>query len=356
MLQRTELNEEHHKLNAKMVNFGGWEMPVMYAGIQQEHSAVRNKVGIFDTGHMGIIIIEGPESLNFIQKITTNDVAQLEVGQIQYSMILNENGGILDDVLVYRLPDRYMMVVNASNTKKILYWIEKNNKEDISVTLLNSTHSMLALQGPQSEEILSRIIDIDLTNLRYYRCTQGSILGKKVIISRTGYTGEDGFELILQRDEIKIVWKYMIENNIQPCGLGARDTLRLEAGMPLYGHELSEDITPLQTHMDWVVNWNKTFIGKEALEQQKTAGIPARLCGIEMLDKAIPRESYAIDGGWFVTSGTFSPHFQKPIGIALLPTAKIQLGAEIDVIIREKKHKAKIVPLPFYKKGKKVKE
>ncbi|HAR64327.1 MAG: glycine cleavage system aminomethyltransferase GcvT [Candidatus Margulisiibacteriota bacterium] len=352
MLLHTELNEEHKKLKAKMVNFGGWEMPVIYKSVIDEHNAVRTEAGIFDVGHMGIITLEGPECLQFIQKVTTNNAKNLEVGQIQYSMICNENGGIIDDILVSRLADKYMLVINASNTKKVLYWLEKNKKEEVITTQLNHTHSMLAIQGPKSEEILSRIVNIDLANLKYYRLSQGFVLGKKAIISRTGYTGEDGFELILRRDEIKIVWKYFIENNIQPCGLGARDTLRLEAGMPLYGHELNENTTPLSTHLDWVVKFDKDFIGKSAIEKQKELGVTSKIAGIEMLSKAIPREGYAIASGGVVTSGTFSPTLQKPIGMVLIKKEETNPGTIIEVSIRNKLHQARTIELPFYKRKK----
>jgi len=350
VLKRTPLFEKHLSLGAKMIPFAGWEMPVFYpAGIIAEHLAVRNSAGIFDIGHMGLIKIEGDGALALIQKATTNDASQLPLNQGQYSLLLNERGGVIDDILVYNLPMFYLIVANASNTDKVLAWL-KGLSADAHVDLYNN-YTMLSLQGPKAEALVREVLDAPVSSLKHNQ----TLWWKDIIISRTGYTGEDGFELIVHKNEVEKVWENFLQKGIQPCGLGARDTLRLEAGLPLYGHEYDEETTPLEAGYGWAVKFNKgNFIGKEALWQEKEKGIKKRLVGIKLEGKAIPRpgslilEKSSLETIGRVTSGTFSPSLKLPVALAYLTKE----ASEVFVEVRKDRFPAKVVDKTIYRRVK----
>ena len=359
-MKRTPLYDSHIKLKAKMIDFAGWDMPVYYsglpagkAGIIFEHKAVRSSAGIFDIGHMGAIKVSGPNALPYLQRVLTNDASKLEPGSSQYSLILNNSGGVLDDIFVYRLPDYYMLVLNASNTEKDINWLKKNNSEKAEITDLKDKMTFLALQGPKSQEILQKVCDIDLKVIGHHKIVSSLISHLPSLISRTGYTGEDGFELFFDRANAELIWGKLVELGAVPCGLGARDSLRLEAGMPLYGHEYNEGITPLETPFKFAVKMEKgDFIGKAGLLHHQEAGISKKLVGIKLIDKGIPRQGYKVfeDGkavGYF-TSGTLSPTLNKPIGMAFIRGQYSEMGTRLNVEIRGKLFNAEVVKLPFY--------
>lgn len=354
MLKRTPLYEEHVKLGAKMVPFAGWEMPVSYKSIIEEHNAVRNSVGIFDIGHMGLIKIEGNDALPLIQKTTTNDAAKLSLHQCQYSIVCNEAGGTVDDILVYRLPMFYMIVCNASNAEKVLAWLQKYSKGfKQSAVSPYENYCMVSIQGPDSEKIVSRILSVSLADLK----RNHALWWRDIIISRTGYTGEAGLELIVAKNEVKKIWETFINKGIQPCGLGARDTLRLEAGLPLYGHEYDDKTSPLEADYGWAVKLEKEdFIGKAALLKQKEAGPAKKLVGLEPEGRAIPRAGDSVFSSRVlqpigrVTSGTFSPTFKKPVALAYLLAKEAIPGNSVQIEIRGNKIPAKVVAKNFYKR------
>lgn len=353
MLKKTPLNQAHKALGAKMAPFAGWEMPISYISIIEEHNAVRNNVGIFDIGHMGLIKIEGEEALALIQKTTTNDAGKLEVNQCQYSILCNEKGGTIDDILVYRLPEHYLIVANAANTDKDLAWLEKQaqNFKRASVSLYEN-YCMLSVQGPKAEQIVSQVLNVALSSLKHNRL----LWWRDIIISRTGYTGEDGLELIISKNEIEKIWNMFIKKGVQPCGLGARDTLRLEAGYPLYGHEYDEETSPLDAGYAWAVKLDKgDFVGKGALLKEKESGLRKRLVGLQVEGRAIPRAGDAIFNlqnlkTGEVTSGTFSPTFKKPIALAYLVAEQAALESPVLVEVRGSKLPAKLVAKTFYKR------
>lgn len=338
-----------------MVPFAGWEMPVSYpSGIIAEHNAVRNSVGIFDIGHMGLIKVEGEQGLALIQKVTTNDASLLSVNEIQYSILCNENGGTIDDILVYRLPMLYLIVCNAVNTEKVFAWLKKEaeNAPAISVSPYEN-YSMLSIQGPKAQALTAKIIGAPLSELKHNHC----LWWKDIVVSRTGYTGEDGFELIVSKKEVEPLWSQFIAEKTQPCGLGARDTLRLEAGLPLYGHEYDEQASPLEAGYSWVVKLGKPdFVGKVALQKQKENGLTRKLIGLEVDGQLVPREGcliYSIQNSALigkVTSGTFSPTFKKPIALAYLSAEDATPGNTVLVEIRQRRLPAKIVAKTFYKR------
>ena len=347
MLKKTVLNQTHYALKAKMVEFAGWEMPISYpTGIIAEHQAVRNAAGIFDIGHMGLIKIEGDKALALIQKVTTNDASKLSPYQCQYSLLCNQRGGVIDDVLVYNLPMFYLMVANASNTEKVLTWLKANSGNNY--VGLYENYTMLSIQGPLAEKVVSEVLSAPLSNLKHNH----ALWWKDIIISRTGYTGEDGFELIVHKQEVKKIWEAF---KITPCGLGARDTLRLEAGLPLYGHEYDEETTPLEAGYGWAVKFDKDyFVGKEALIRERESGLKKKLVGIEIIGNAIPRSGCLIfdpkTSGEIgkVTSGTFSPTLKKPIALAYLTKETLEVMVEI----RKEKFPARVVDKTFYKRVK----
>ena len=354
-MKHTPLYEAHLKLKAKMVPFAGWEMPVYYSSIMAEHKAVRTSAGIFDIGHMGAVKVLGQNALQYLQKVLSNDVSKLDVGSSQYSMILNESGGVIDDIFVYRLSDHYMLILNASNTDKDIEWLKKNMSDVVDIKDLKRDMTLLALQGPKSQEILQKICDVDLNKLGHHKIVSARISHLPSLISRTGYTGEDGFELFIDHSKAENIWNKLIELGAVPCGLGARDTLRLEAGMPLYGHEYNEGITPLETGFSFAVKLDKgDFIGRNSLEVHKKEGFSKRLVGIKLKEIGIPRQGHKIFKGGkivgYVTSGTMSPTLKIPIGMGYVRTEFSGIGSALDVEIRGKHIKAETVKLPFYKR------
>jgi aminomethyltransferase len=358
MLKQTLLHDTHVRLGARMVPFAGWEMPVQYSGILDEVRAVREAAGIFDVSHMGELAVVGPAALAWLNAMTTNDVSRLAPGQAHYSLLCAENGGILDDILVYNLgDDRYLIVVNASNTEQDREWLRSHRAPGAEVHDLSEEMSLIAVQGPKAAELLAPLVEADLDALKHFRFTEAPVAGVAAIVSRTGYTGEDGFELFT-RDDSRPLWEAIMERGAalgaKPCGLGARDVLRLEAGNVLYGHEIAETVNPLVAGLGWVVKLEKgPFMGSEAIARVKEAGSEYRLVGLEMQSRAVPRQGYAIDCGdgaqGEVTSGTFSPTLGKPIGMGYVPTPFSEPGTAVHVLIRDRPEPARIVKLPFYR-------
>jgi aminomethyltransferase len=363
-LQRTPLFETYAKYGGKTIDFGGWELPVQFSSIKEEHEAVRTKAGLFDVSHMGEIVVTGSDSLAFLQRLVTNDVSKIQDGQAQYTAMCYENGGTVDDLLIYKIKDgHYLLVVNASNIEKDFEWMQQAASGDVVLDNQSDNFGLLALQGPLAENVLQRLTDEDLSAIKAFRFkTDVAVGGHSVIVSRTGYTGEDGFEIYADPKAVVALWdKILTEgqaDGLVPCGLGARDTLRFEACLALYGQELSKDITPLEAGINFVVKLKKEsdFIGKAALAEQKENGVPRKLVGIEMIDKGIPRHGYAVyaDGEKIgeVTTGTQSPTLKKNIGLALVATEFAELGLELEIEIRNKRLKAKTVETPFYKRSK----
>ncbi|GIP32184.1 glycine cleavage system aminomethyltransferase GcvT [Paenibacillus sp. J2TS4] len=362
MLKRTPLFPIYEKYGAKVIDFGGWELPVQYAGIQSEHHAVRQQAGLFDVSHMGEVKVLGPGAIEFLQRLTTNDVSKLEDGQVQYSFMCYPHGGVVDDLIVYRFnEEEFMLVINASNVEKDIEWIDQHIGEDTEYQDVSEETALLALQGPQAERILQKAIDAPVSGLKpFYFMKDVKVAEVPAIVSRTGYTGEDGFELYVHRDDAILLWERLLtlgeEEGLVPAGLGARDTLRFEARLPLYGQELSADITPIEAGLGMFVKADKgEFIGSEALLEQKKAGALRKLVGIEMVDRGIPRSTYPIYSGndriGEVTTGTQSPTLKKNVGLALIDRSYAQSGTEIWVEIRGKRLKAKVVPTPFYKRS-----
>lgn len=346
-------------LGGKMVDFGGWELPVQYTGIIEEHQAVRERVGVFDVSHMGEITVRGPAALDLLQKTTSNDVSKLDDGRAQYNGMLYPTGGFVDDLWVGRRgPNDYLLVVNASNADKDFEWLAECAKGmDVEVRNVSDQYALLALQGPQSQTILQSLTDVDLTKLKYYRFGPATVCGAKAIVSRSGYTGEDGFEIFLSPADAPRVMKQLLELHVQPCGLGARDTLRLEAKMALYGNDIDHSTTPIEADLAWIVKLEKgDFMGRDILQREKAEGPKRKLVGFEMVDRGIARHGYpVVEGGaeiGIVTSGTYSPTLKKAIGLAYLPLDKSAQGSEFTVLIRGKETRARVVPTPFYKRAK----
>jgi glycine cleavage system T protein (aminomethyltransferase) len=360
-LKRTPLYDLHRELGAKLIDFGGWEMPVQYSGILEEHRAVRERVGLFDVSHMGELEVTGGDALASLQWLTPNDVSRLADGRCQYSAFLTERGTFVDDLLVYRRsPDDYMLVVNASNTPKDFAWARDHARADTRVVDASDRWALIAVQGPRAAKLLARVCEPDPSDLPYYGFRETAVFGSAALVSRTGYTGEDGFEIYLPPDRAEPTDDGLLEEGVGegvlPCGLGARDTLRLEAKMALYGNDIDETVTPWEADLGWIVKMKKgDFLGRAALERQKAEGVPRRLVGFEMVDRGIARHGYAArtaHGDGVVTSGTHSPTLAKPIGLALLPAAASAVGTEFDVDIRGRSAKARVVPTPFYSREK----
>jgi aminomethyltransferase len=343
-----------------MIEFGGWEMPVQFTSILDEHQAVRTRAGLFDVSHMGEILVKGPEALALLQKSTSNDVSKLQDGRAQYNTLLYPTAGIVDDLLVYRMAsDDYFVVVNAANSDKDYEWLRECAKGmDVEVTNASADYAQLALQGPEAQQILQPLTDLDLSAMKYYHFARGKVDGAKAIVSRTGYTGEDGFEIYVASHEGPRLFKKLMETGqVTPCGLGARDTLRLEAKMALYGNDIDHSTTPLEADLGWIVKLEKgEFMGREVLEREKAEGPRRKLVGFEMVDRGIARHGYPIVDGQeeigVVTSGTHSPTLKKPIGLAYLPLDKSAVGTEFTILIRGKEARARVVPTPFYKRAK----
>ena len=358
-MKKTPLNAVEHELGGKMIDFGGWELPVQFTGIIEEHQAVRTNAGLFDVSHMGEILVKGPESLTLLQKATCNDVSKLEDGRAQYNGLLYPTAGFVDDILIYRMSgDDYFVVVNAANTDKDYDWLADCAKGlDVNVKNASAEYAQLALQGPNAEKILRPLTDTDLASMKYYRFARGKVDGVPAIISRTGYTGEDGFELYVAPAEGPRLFKKLVAAGATPCGLGSRDTLRLEAKMALYGNDIDHSTTPLEADLAWIVKLDKgDFMGREVLERERAEGPKRKLVGFEMVDRGIARHGYPIVDGseeiGVVTSGTHSPTLKKPIGLAYLPADKSAPGTEFTVLIRGKEARARVVPTPFYKRPK----
>jgi aminomethyltransferase len=355
-LRRTPLYDEHRALGARLVDFAGWEMPVQYSGIKAEHQAVRNRAGLFDVSHMGEAVFRGPDAEEAVQRLVTRDVSRLEAGQSGYSAVCYEDGGTVDDVLVYRRPEDFLVVVNAANREKDLDHFESNTKDlDVEISDETEDWALLALQGPEAASLLQDLTETDLSILKYFRFTEDEVAGARGIVSRTGYTGEDGFELYLSADDAPRVWRTLREAGATPAGLGARDTLRLEAGMCLYGNELDPETTPLEAGIGFAVHLDKEeeFIGQDALRREKEEGLRKKLVGFEVEGRGIARHDHPVkveaETVGRVTSGTLSPTLNKAIGLAL-----VSPGVEdrFEVVIRERPVEAHTVKLPFYKREK----
>lgn len=360
-MKNTALTEKHISLGAKMVPFAGYNMPVQYEGINAEHATVRNAVGVFDVSHMGEFILKGENALDLIQRVTSNDASKLYDGKIQYSCLPNETGGIVDDLLVYRIDEKtYMLVVNASNIEKDWNWIQKFNDKGVEMHNISDQTSLLAVQGPKAADALQSLTEIDLASMEYYTFKKGKFAGvDNVLVSATGYTGAGGFEIYFENQYADQIWdaifKAGAEFGIKPIGLGARDTLRLEMGFCLYGNDIDDTTSPIEAGLGWVTKFTKEFTNSAALLAQKEAGVSRKLVGFEMIDRGIPRHDYMVvdaDGNQIgkVTSGTQSPSLQKAIGIAYVAKEFAKEGTEIFIDIRNNKVKAQVVKFPFLKK------
>ena len=359
-LKRTPLHHVHAALGAKLVPFAGFEMPVQYpTGITAEHHAVRQKTGLFDVSHMGEFFVRGPQAMEFVNHVTTNDVAALKPGQAHYSTILREDGTTVDDCLVYREGDGLMMVVNGSNIDKDFAHISDYlHRFDATLVDRSEQIALLALQGPHAARILQKHTDVDLSGIKYYEFVTGDIAGvHDVVISRTGYTGEDGFELYFQAEDAEAIWKALtLSGEVTPAGLGARDSLRLEMGMALYGNDLDDTTTPLEAGLGWLVKMNKgDFVGRDALVRQKDQGVTRKLVGFTTTERSFPRHGYPVFANGKpsgeIRSGTMSPTLGIPIGTAYVPPESAAPGSEIEIEIRGKRIPATVQKMPFYKDG-----
>ncbi len=367
-LKKTPLNAAHRELGGRMVDFGGWDMPVQYpAGVIDEHMRCRTAAGLFDVSHMGEIWVDGRGAIAFVNRLTTNDVTNLLDGQAHYSALTNERGGVVDDLLVYRFAEeKLLLVVNAGTTEKDWEWItsQKTDDDDMNLTNASGEFCQIAVQGPKAIEIIEKLTETDLSAIGYYHFTEGWVDDVESIISRTGYTGEDGFEIYAAPEYAEQLWKKLLEtgnfgsaDGILPCGLAARNTLRLESAMSLYGHELGDDITPLEANLGWITKLQKgDFIGSAALASQKEAGLSRKLAGFEMTEPGIARDGFDVYVGeekvGVVTSGSPAPFLKKNIGLAFLPPDFAKAGQEIKIDVRGKHLRAVIVPTPFYKRQK----
>ena len=358
--KKTPFYDRHVQAGAKIVEFAGYLMPVQYASIMAEHLAVRNSVGMFDLSHMGEFVVSGPRAFDFLQRVTTNDVAALENYRVQYSILCYEHGGIVDDLLVYKLPDRYFLVVNAANLDKDFAWLFDHLTPDVQLENISDQTGLLAIQGPKAQEVMAQLTAFDLNSLAYYWCAVAEVCGRRVLFSRTGYTGEDGFELYLAPEEAGMLWdrtqaagrKY----DITPIGLGARDSLRLEMKYSLYGNDIDQTTNPIEAGLGWVVKPEKgDFIGRDAILRAKTAPPIRKLVAFEMAEKAIPRKGYPVlcDGApvGHVTSGIHSPSLEKGIGTAYVKADFSKIGTELMIDIRGRASGCAIVKPPFYKHG-----
>lgn len=357
-LQTTCLHDRHVKLGALMSPFGGFDMPIQYAGITEEHNAVRRHVGVFDVSHMGEVRVKGQDAYKYVSHIFVNDVTGAPDGQIFYGMMCYENGGVVDDLLVYKVNDNeYFLVINASNIDKDVAWIMKNAEGfDVEITDESPIYGEVAVQGPEAEETVEKVLGIPVKDIPFYNFKTFPIDGEEVIVSRTGYTGEDGFEIYGSHDYIRRVWDKLMDAGVQPCGLGCRDTLRFEVGLPLYGDELADDITPLEASLSMFVKLDKPeFIGKEALAAQKAEGVKRRIVGIELEGNAIPRHGYPVEVNGEkvgeITTGYRSISTGKSVAMAMIDKPYDKMGTEVEVRIRKKTFPAKVVKKRFYEKN-----
>jgi aminomethyltransferase len=367
-MKTTPLTEKHIALGAKMAEFAGYNMPISYAGIKEEHACVRNNVGVFDVSHMGEFIVKGKEALDLIQKVTSNNAARLEIGQAQYSCLPNHNGGVVDDLLVYRLPEdncaegekAFMLVVNASNIEKDWNWISEHNTFDTRLINISDNTGLLAVQGPKAADALQSLTDVDLKGIKYYNFAKGKFAGlDNVIISATGYTGSGGFELYVSSDQLAQLWDAVFEAgkefDIKPVGLGARDTLRLEMGFALYGNDIDDTTSPIEAGLGWITKTKKgEFNSVEIFRKQRAEGITKKLVGFDVLDRRVPRHGYKIEDMegneiGVVTSGTMSPSLEKPIGMGYVKKEFATEGTDIQISTGRKNLRAKVAKVPFYK-------
>ncbi|NWG21077.1 MAG: glycine cleavage system aminomethyltransferase GcvT [Chloroflexi bacterium] len=359
-LRRTPLYQRHLALGGRMVEFGGWEMPVQYSGIIDEHRAVREAAGLFDISHMGEVEVRGPDALSFLQRLVTFDVAAIPAGRANYALMCRPDGGIVDDIFIYNLGNDYLVVINAANIAKDVAWMRDHAAGfDVDLADASDRIGMLALQGPAAEELLAHVAGRELAALPFHAVARGSVLDVPALVARTGYTGEDGFELFVATADVDRLWDGLLDagrdSGVKPCGLGARDSLRFEACLALYGHEIADDINPYEARLGWVVKLDKgDFIGRETLQQVKQEGVKRRLIGFEMVGRGIARGDYAIhttDGTPIgrVTSGMPSPTLGKNLGMGYVPVEFSTEGTEFDVIVREKPVRARVVKMPFYR-------
>lgn len=358
-IKRIPLHDLHVSLGGKMVPFAGFEMPVRYSSDKEEHMQVRESVGVFDVSHMGEFMITGPRALDLIQKVTSNDASKLVDGQAQYSCFPNDQGGIVDDLIVYRFDaEKYMLVVNASNIEKDWNWVKSHNSFGAEMEDISDNIALFAVQGPKAADVLQSLTDVDLSEVKFYHFKEDVLAGEEMIISGTGYTGAGGFELYVEKDKAEAVWKKIFEAGatygIKPIGLGARDTLRLEMGFCLYGNDITDETSPLEAGLGWITKFTKDFVNSENLKKQKEAGVNKRLVGFEMVDKGIPRHDYEImDGNGSiigkVTSGTISPLLNKGIGLGYVTVGHHTPDSEIFISVRNKTLAAKVTKPPFIK-------
>ncbi|MEZ4877037.1 MAG: glycine cleavage system aminomethyltransferase GcvT [Flavobacterium sp.] len=357
-MKNTALTHVHEKLGAKLVPFAGFNMPVQYEGVNVEHETVRNGVGVFDVSHMGEFLLSGENALALIQKVTSNDASVLEIGRAQYSCLPNNDGGIVDDLIIYRIKeDQYLLVVNASNIEKDWNWISSHNDLGVEMRDLSEDYSLLAIQGPKAVEAMQSLTSVDLSAIKYYHFEVGPFAGiEHLIISATGYTGSGGFEIYCKNSEVEQVWNKVFEAGasfgIKPIGLAARDTLRLEMGFCLYGNDINDSTSPLEAGLGWITKFTKDFVNSENLKKQKEDGVAKKLVGFEMIDRGIPRHDYEIvdangNNIGIVTSGTMAPSLGKGIGMGYVKTEFSTVDSEIYIQIRNNKVKAKVVKMPF---------
>jgi aminomethyltransferase len=360
-MKNTALSQKHISLGAKMVPFAGYNMPVSYSGLNDEHATVRNAVGVFDVSHMGEFILKGEHALDLIQRVTSNDASVLTDGKAQYSCLPNNDGGIVDDLIVYRVDEKtYMLVVNASNIDKDWNWISKHNTANVEMHNISEKTSLLAIQGPKALDTLQKLTDVTLADIPYYSFAKGKFNGiDNVVISNTGYTGAGGFELYFENEDAEKMWDSIFaagaEFGIKPIGLGARDTLRLEMGFCLYGNDIDDTTSPIEAGLGWITKFTKDFTNRAAIEKQKTEGVTKKLVGFEMIDRGIPRHDYQIadaNGNIIgkVTSGTQSPTLNKALGMGYVNKDFAKSDSEIFIVIRDKAIKAKVCKIPFLKK------
>jgi aminomethyltransferase len=363
-LKKTPLNARHRASDARMVPFAGWDMPVEYSGVTSEHMAVRTRAGLFDVSHMGELEIAGRNALAAVQRISSNDASRLQVGQAHYSALTTPEGTFVDDMLVYRMaPNHFMLVVNAANVVKDYQWIASQiaTVGEVAAVDASNRYALIAIQGPAAQEVLKPLTGVDLDEIKYYWFANGEVASALATISRTGYTGEDGFEIFCRPNQADQVWRALMESGRQadviPCGLAARDTLRLEAAMRLYGNDIDETTSVLEAGLGWIVGWKKdAFIGHERLREQKERGVGRKLVGFELIDRGIARQGYPVVRGaeriGVVTSGTQTPYVKRAIGMAYVPADLAAPGTEFEIDVRGRASRARVVPLPFYKRAK----
>lgn len=360
-MKNIQLHNIHEALGAKILPFAGYNMPIQYEGVKAEHNSVRESVGVFDVSHMGEFLLDGENALDLIQRVTTNDASKLKIGDAQYSCLPNSKGGIVDDLLVYRIKEEtYLLVVNASNIEKDWNWISVHNSMNVPMRNLSDEYSLLAIQGPKATEAMQVLTSVNLSEIKFYTFQVGDFAGiEHVIISATGYTGSGGFEIYCKNSEVEQIWNKVFEAgkdfDIKPIGLAARDTLRLEMGYCLYGNDINDTTSPMEAGLGWITKFNKEFINSDSLKLQKENGVSKKLIGFELLDKGVPRHDYEIanangDVIGIVTSGTMGPSVNKGIGMGYVPTEFSKPGSEIFIKVRKRLLKAQVVKMPFYKK------